>query len=113
MSYAIQLQPPPANTGMSLVTNVAGTTVADDAYWAEKCKTIPSNTLFIVLDMGAVRYQPLQPGNPNNSTTSKIDCECVLLDGLCALSSYHHITRHLSLSTTVLSPNIFLANYLS
>lgn len=47
--------PPPANTGMSRVADVAGTTLANDAFWAEPCKTIPSNTLFIVLDMGAVR----------------------------------------------------------
>ena len=55
VSYGIQLQPPPPNTGMSLFTNVAGTTLADDAFWAEQCKTIPSNTLFLVVDMGAVR----------------------------------------------------------
>lgn len=54
MSYAIQLQPLPPNTGMSLVANVAGTTQADDAFWAENCKTIPANTQLLVLDMGAV-----------------------------------------------------------
>ena len=55
LSYAVPLQPPPPNTGMSLVADVAGTTLANDAFWAEQCKTIPSNTLFIVLDMGSVR----------------------------------------------------------
>ena len=55
VSYAIQLQPLPPNTAMGLVVNVAGTTFANDAFWAEHCKTIPSTTLFIVVDMGAVR----------------------------------------------------------
>ena len=50
-----QLQPLPPNTGMSLVAEVAGDTVANDAFWAVQCKTIPSNTVFIVVDMGAVR----------------------------------------------------------
>lgn len=52
---AATVQPLPPNTGMSLITNVAGTTIANDAYWAEQCKTIPPSTLFLVLDMGAVR----------------------------------------------------------
>lgn len=56
VSYAtIQLQPLPRNTGMSLVADVAGTTRADDAFWAEQCQIIPLNALFIVVDMGAVR----------------------------------------------------------
>eukprot|EP00729_Bicosta_minor_P022584 gene22584-biopygen13469 len=55
LSYAIPLQPLPPNTGMSLVADVPGTTLANDAYWAEKCTFIPSNTIFIVVDMGAVR----------------------------------------------------------
>ena len=54
-SYAVALQPLPPNTGMSLVADVAGTTVADDAFWAVECQKIPSNTLFIVVDMGAAR----------------------------------------------------------
>ena len=55
MSYVTpKLQPLPLNTKSSLVTEVAGTTVANDAFWAEECKKIPSNTLFIVVDMGAV-----------------------------------------------------------
>ena len=61
MSYAIQLQPLPANTGMTLVADVAGTTLADDAFWKDKCKTIPSSTQFLVLDMGAVRLPSLDP----------------------------------------------------
>eukprot|EP00729_Bicosta_minor_P033077 gene33077-biopygen13782 len=55
LSYAVQLQPLPPNTGMSLVADVPGTTLTNDAFWAEQCKTIPSSTAFIVLDMGAVR----------------------------------------------------------
>ena len=55
LSYALPLPPLPLNIGMSLVANVAGTTKTKDAYWAEKCKAIPSSTLFLVLDMGAVR----------------------------------------------------------
>eukprot|EP00729_Bicosta_minor_P032994 gene32994-biopygen20624 len=55
LSYAISLKPLPQNTGMSLVADVPGTLVANDAYWAEQCKAIPSNTLFIVVDMGTVR----------------------------------------------------------
>ena len=61
VSYAMQLQSPPPYIEMALVSNVAGTTLADDAFWAEQCKTIPSNTLFIVVDMGAVRdfFKPI------------------------------------------------------
>ena len=55
LSYAVQLQPLPPNTGMSLVVEVAGTTLANDAFWAVECQKIPSNTEFLVLDMGAVR----------------------------------------------------------
>ena len=55
MSYAIQLQPPPPNTVMVLVADVAGTTRANDAYWAEKCQSIPQETPFIAVDMGTVR----------------------------------------------------------
>lgn len=55
VSYALLLQPLPPNTGMSLVANVPGTTLANDAYWAARCKTIPASTLFLVLDMGTVR----------------------------------------------------------
>lgn len=49
------------NTGMALVAEVAGTTRANDAFWAVQCKKIPSNTLFLVLDMGAVRdfFKPI------------------------------------------------------
>ena len=55
MSYAVQLQPLPPNTGMTLVVDVAGTTKADDAFWAIQCNTIPVSTLFIVVDLGAAR----------------------------------------------------------
>eukprot|EP00729_Bicosta_minor_P004476 gene4476-biopygen24912 len=63
LSYALPLHPLPPNTGMSLVADVAGTTRADDAFWAEQCKGIPSNTLFIVVDMGTVRdfFKPIDP----------------------------------------------------
>lgn len=45
-----------------LVANVAGKVVTDDAYWAVKCKIIPSNALFIVVEMGAVRdhFKPVE-----------------------------------------------------
>lgn len=45
-----------------LVVKVAGTVVADDVYWAEQCTTIPSNALFIVVEMGAVRdhFKPVE-----------------------------------------------------
>ena len=54
---------------MTLVANVPGTIAANDAYWAEQCKTIPSSTLFLVLDMGAVRgfFKPV------DTTTSYCD----------------------------------------
>ena len=48
-------QPLPPNTGMLLVADVAGTIKADDAFWAERCNTIPSTALFVVVEMGAVR----------------------------------------------------------
>ena len=57
LSYAVQLQPLPPNTGVSLVADVAGTTKAGDTFWTEKCKKIHPNTLFIVVDMGAVRIE--------------------------------------------------------
>lgn len=56
-------QPLPPNTGLSLVADVAGTTVANDTFWAEHCKTIPQDAaLFIVVDMGAVRdlFKPVE-----------------------------------------------------
>lgn len=66
MAFAVPLHPPPQNTGMSFVVDVPGTTLANDAFWAEQCKTIPSNALFVVVDMGAVRdfYKPV-----NGTTT--------------------------------------------
>ena len=54
LNYFSDLQPLPPNTGMSLVADVAGTTLANDAYWAEQCKKIPSTARGIVVDMGAV-----------------------------------------------------------
>ena len=54
LSYLIDLQPLPPNTGMSLVTNVAGTTLANDAFWAVECLKISSVANGIVVDMGAV-----------------------------------------------------------
>lgn len=44
------------------VADVAGKIIANDAYWAEKCTTIPSNALFIVVEMGAVRdhFKPVE-----------------------------------------------------
>lgn len=64
VSYALPLQPLPPNTGISLVARVPGTTVANDAYWADACKAIPANTLFLVLDMGTVRdfFKPTDAG---------------------------------------------------
>eukprot|EP00729_Bicosta_minor_P032758 gene32758-biopygen12650 len=64
VSDALLLQPLPPNTGMSLVANVPGTTVANDAYWAAQCETIPASTLFLVLDMGTVRdfFKPADVG---------------------------------------------------
>lgn len=49
---AAAVQPLPQNTGMSLVAKVSGATQADDAFWADKCKTIPENALFLVIDVG-------------------------------------------------------------
>lgn len=61
LSIGLALHSLPPNTGMSLVADVPGTTLANDAFWAEQCKTIPSNALFVVVDMGAVRdfYKPI------------------------------------------------------
>eukprot|EP00729_Bicosta_minor_P007309 gene7309-biopygen16917 len=52
------------HTGMSLVADVPGSTVANDAFWAKQCKTIPPSTLFLVLDMGTVRdfFKPADAG---------------------------------------------------
>jgi len=54
LNYFDDLHPLPPNTGMSLVADVPGTTVADDAFWAEPCKLIPSTARGITVDMGAV-----------------------------------------------------------
>lgn len=45
-----------------LVADVAGTVNTDSVYWAEQCKTIPPNALFIVVEMGAVRdhFKPVE-----------------------------------------------------
>ena len=37
----------PPYTGITLLAEVAGTTVANDAYWRGKCTSIPSNALFL------------------------------------------------------------------
>ena len=70
MSYAIQLQPPPPNTVLVLVADVAGTIEANDAYWAEKCQSIPQETPFIAVDMGTVRilYPYLKPGTSSSGS---------------------------------------------
>ena len=55
-AYVQWTQVLPPNTQMATVANVAGTTLANDAYWKDKCKVIPdSTTLFIVVDMGGAR----------------------------------------------------------
>lgn len=56
LNYLIGLPPPPPNTGMVLVADVAGTTYANNAYWAEACKKIPKTSGGITVDMGAVRF---------------------------------------------------------
>lgn len=43
---------------MVLVADVAGTTKANDAYWAEACKKIPSTAIGITVDMSLVRPEP-------------------------------------------------------
>lgn len=48
------VQPLPPNTGMMLVAEVAGTTSANDAFWSDKCRVIPADTLYIVVQMGTV-----------------------------------------------------------
>ena len=55
MYYLASLQPPPPNTAVVLVADVAGTTTANDAYWADKCTAIPSTAIGIVVHVGAVR----------------------------------------------------------
>lgn len=47
--------PLPPNTALVLVADVTGTTVANDAYWAEACETIPDTARGIAVDMGSVR----------------------------------------------------------
>ena len=61
LNYFSDLQPLPPNTSMSLVADVPGTTLANDAFWAVECLKIPSNTVFIALDMGVVRdfFKPI------------------------------------------------------
>lgn len=49
-----KLQPLPPNTEMSLVADVAGTTLANDAFWAVKCQKIPTTARGIAVDMGTV-----------------------------------------------------------
>lgn len=41
-------------TGMVLVADVPGTTLANDAFWAVECLKIPSTARGITVDMGAV-----------------------------------------------------------
>eukprot|EP00729_Bicosta_minor_P032611 gene32611-biopygen9561 len=62
LNYFVDLQPLPPNTGMSLVADVPGTTLANDAFWAEPCKLIPSTARGITVDMGAVRdfFRPVE-----------------------------------------------------
>lgn len=50
------------NAGMTLVADVAGTTHANDEYWADKCTIIPPTALFIVVQMGNVTdfFKPVE-----------------------------------------------------
>ena len=52
--------PAPLPTKTSLLVDVAGTTFANDAFWRERCASIPTDTLFIVVDVGGTRDFPSQ-----------------------------------------------------
>lgn len=54
-TFTFELQTLPPNTAIVLVADVAGTTLANDAYWAKACTNIPSTAIGITVDMGAVR----------------------------------------------------------
>lgn len=107
LSYAIALQPLPPNTGMSLVVDVPGTTVANNAFWAEKCKTIPFKTLFIVVDMGAVRGYRCGQHSVNNSNIPNVMCsskpQCFPLRFITTHAHTRARTHCLSYGTCLLS----------
>jgi hypothetical protein len=48
-------QPPPLNTAIVVFATVAGNIQANDAYWKKKCKDVPADATFLMLDMGSVR----------------------------------------------------------
>ena len=58
VSAAVQALPP--NTGSSTFATVAGHVQGSDVFWREKCKLIPPDAVFLILDLGSVRdfYKP-------------------------------------------------------
>jgi hypothetical protein len=56
LSYGvIDLPLPPPNTALILVAEVAGTILANDAFWTARCDAIPEAALYARLVMGTVR----------------------------------------------------------
>jgi hypothetical protein len=57
-AYGIPLQPPPANSVVSVFATVPGTALSNDAYWEVECKKVPDGTSFVMHGVcfgGAVR----------------------------------------------------------
>jgi hypothetical protein len=48
-------QPPPLDTTITVFATVAATTKANNDYWNEKCKEIPDDATYLMLDIGEVR----------------------------------------------------------
>lgn len=63
-AFALQLQPLPPNTEISVLVKVTGSVFANDSFWGDKCTSIPSNTLFIVVDMGGTAVNAREPTPP-------------------------------------------------
>jgi hypothetical protein len=53
--FGLALQPPPENTGVSLLVAVGSTTTTNGKFWENECKGIAGNTVWLMLDMGTVR----------------------------------------------------------
>jgi hypothetical protein len=49
LSFGLKLILPPPRTVASMVADVAGDTLANDACWGAKCKVIPEDALYVTM----------------------------------------------------------------
>jgi hypothetical protein len=55
LAFGLQLEPPPPKTTAVVFATVFSKTYANDGFWKKECEDIPSDALFLMIDMGTVR----------------------------------------------------------